>query len=419
MSWTNEDVRDEIYEQDEEEGPSWVDDKGKILEAAFCEYFLEKHPLMCLKQTLFDLDGEVDEYKLIYEIHQEIRYHARNDVAKKVKRLVEALKIEAYREEWKPQLDRIHLQNGTYYLDERGYVSDKELCLNRLPVEYQADAAPPVQWLHFLDELLIPEDILTLQEYIGYLLIPSTKAQKMLILTGKGGEGKSRIGLLLKKLLGPAAHMEAVLRLETNRFASANLEHKLVMIDDDLNMTALPETRNIKFIVTAEDRICVERKGKQATQGLLYARMLCFGNGNLVADDPYLIDKLSEELPGILLWALDGLKRLLTNQYRFTISERAKQNLAAAMEDGCNLDQFMQANSYVRFDPEKSARSTYLFRAYNKWCADNLEKPVTQKKFSQYLFKNAERYGIRFSKRIEGGYRGYRGVYVRPDHALE
>ena len=318
MSWTKDDVHDEIYEQDEEEdeGPSWVDGRGKILEAAFCEHFLAKHPLMCLKQTLFDLNGEVDEDKLIYEIHQEIRYHARNDVAKKVKRLVEALKIEAYREEWKPQLDRIHLKNGTYYLDERGFASDKELCLNRLPVEYQADA-----------------------EYIGYLLIPSTKAQKMLILTGKGGEGKSRIGLLLKKLLGPAAHMEAVLRLETNRFASANLEHKLVMIDDDLNMTALPETRNIKSFVTAEDRICVERKGKQATQGLLYARLLCFGNGNLVAahdtsdgfwrrqilisvkdkpedrtDDPYLIDKLSEELSGILLWALEGLKRLLANQ---------------------------------------------------------------------------------------------------------
>ena len=54
MSWTNEDVRDEIYEQDaeKEEGPSRVDDKGKILEAAFCEYFLEKHPLMCIPQTL-------------------------------------------------------------------------------------------------------------------------------------------------------------------------------------------------------------------------------------------------------------------------------------------------------------------------------------------------------------------------------
>ena len=44
--------------------------------------------------------------------------------------------------------------------------------------------------------------ILTVQEYLGYLLIPSTKAQKMLVMTGKGGEGKSRIGLLLKKLFG-------------------------------------------------------------------------------------------------------------------------------------------------------------------------------------------------------------------------
>ena len=112
--------------------PGWMT-KAKILEAAFCEYFLEKHPLMCLKQTLFDLDGEVDEDKLIYEIHQEIRYHARNDVAKKVKRLVEALKIEAYREEWKPQLDRIHLKKRHYYLEERGFVLDKELCLNRAP----------------------------------------------------------------------------------------------------------------------------------------------------------------------------------------------------------------------------------------------------------------------------------------------
>ena len=67
------------------------------------------------------------------------------------------------------------------------------------------------------------------------------------------------------------------------RCASANLEYKLVMVDDDLNMVALPETRNIKSIVTAEDRLCIERKNKQAVQGLLYVRFICFGNGNLVA----------------------------------------------------------------------------------------------------------------------------------------
>ncbi len=75
---------------------------------------------------------------------------------------------------------------------------EKELCLNRLPAGIPARCPRTDQVAEFLDGLLIPEDILTLQEYLGYLLIPSTKAQKMLVMTGKGGEGKSRIGLLLR-----------------------------------------------------------------------------------------------------------------------------------------------------------------------------------------------------------------------------
>ena len=36
------------------------------------------------------------------------------------------------------------------------------------------------------------------------------------------------------------------------------------------------------------------------------------------------------------------------------------------------------------------------------WCEDNLESPVPQKKFSQFLLKNAGKYGLTFSKHIEG-----------------
>lgn len=368
----NDDWRDEdeLEEEEECECP-WVDSKGKVRETAYCQYLLEKHPMMCLKQKLFDQNGEVDEDALLYEVHSDLRDFVLDNLAKKEKQVLDALRIETYTPEWKPQLDRIHLQNGTYFLDERGFVPEKELCLNRLPVEYQPDAPAPTKWLEFLDGLLIPEDILTLQEYLGYLLIPSTKAQKMLVMTGKGGEGKSRIGLLLKKLFGEASHSESILRIETNRFASANLEYKLVMVDDDLNMVALPETRNIKSIVTAEDRLCIERKNKQAVQGLLYVRFICFGNGNLVA----------------------------------------------AHDDSDNLTQFMQATAYVRFKPDTEERSTYLYRAYTKWCEDNLESPVPQKKFSQFLLKNAGKYGLTFSKHIEGKYRGFRGVCVHPAFA--
>ena len=95
-------------------------------------------------------------------------------------------------------------------------------------------------------------------------------------------------------------------------------------------------------------------------------------------------------------------KRLLANRYQFTISERSIQNLEAAMADSDNLTQFMQATAYVRFKPDTEERSTYLYRAYTKWCEDNLESPVPQKKFSQFLLKNAGKYGLTFSKHIEG-----------------
>ena len=263
---------------------TWVGDNGKIIEPLFADYFLSLHPMRCFQGRLFTVDGMIeDEAPLKKEIYEQVRYYATTSVARRIEHIMQAIKLACASEPPEIQTDRIHLQNGTYFLDERGFVPEKELCLNRLPVEYQPDAPAPTKWLEFLDGLLIPEDILTLQEYLGYLLIPSTKAQKMLVMTGKGGEGKSRIGLLLKKLFGEASHSESILRIETNRFASANLEYKLVMVDDDLNMVALPETRNIKSIVTAEDRLCIERKNKQAVQGLLYVRFICFGNGNLVA----------------------------------------------------------------------------------------------------------------------------------------
>lgn len=97
--------------------------------------------MMCLKQKLFDQNGEVDEDALLYEVHSDLRDFVLDNLAKKEKQVLDALRIETYTPEWKPQLDRIHLQNGTYFLDERGFVPEKELCLNRLP--WNTSPMPP------------------------------------------------------------------------------------------------------------------------------------------------------------------------------------------------------------------------------------------------------------------------------------
>lgn len=82
----------------------------------------------------------------------------------------------------------------------------------------------------------------------------------MLIITGKGGEGKSRIGLVLRSLLGRNMNTGSIAKVETNPFARADLEHELLLVDDDMKLEALPQTNNIKSIVTAELPMDLERK---------------------------------------------------------------------------------------------------------------------------------------------------------------
>lgn len=102
----------------------------------------------------------------------------------------------------------------------------KEFCHNRLPAAYLPSAKQLMHWRLFLDDLLEPDDIPALQEFFGYALLPVTKAQKMLILIGKGGEGKFRVGLMLRSLLGENMNSVSIQKVETDRFARANLEYK-------------------------------------------------------------------------------------------------------------------------------------------------------------------------------------------------
>ncbi len=57
-------------------------------------------------------------------------------------------------------------------------------------------------------------------------------------------------------------------------------------------------------------------------------------------DDPYLVEKMIAEKEGIFLWCLEGLKQLVANNYRFTISERSKDNIDAIVKDANNIDLF-------------------------------------------------------------------------------
>ena len=232
-----------------DDAPVWYDsEKRKINEVEFCEWFIQKHPLKFVGGLFYDIDGLVDEYKLKKEIVEVIKPYIETAIAKRASQILEGLKYEAYCEELPKHIDRVHFKNGTFFL-EGGFVYDKEFCSNRLPVKYNPDAKKPTRWLQFLDELLYPEDIPTLQEFMGYTFIPTTKAQAMLMLIGSGGEGKSRIGFVCRNLLGDNMTVCSVTTLSNNRFALASQEGMLLMVDDDMKMEALSDTGIIKSVV--------------------------------------------------------------------------------------------------------------------------------------------------------------------------
>ena len=167
--------------------PVWIDDKGKIVEPEYCLDFLSRHPMRCINDHFYTVDGPLpDESKLKRTIYEEISPWLHDKVAQTVEQVLKTLKLAAYADPLPLQCDRIHVANGTCFLDGT-FTEKKEYCSNRLSVSYRADAPAPEHWLCFLSELLEPEDIPALQEYLGYCLIPSTKGQKMLMLIGKGG----------------------------------------------------------------------------------------------------------------------------------------------------------------------------------------------------------------------------------------
>jgi len=185
----------------------------------------------------------------------------------------------------------------------------------------------------------------------------------------------------------------------------------------------------------------LEKKGEQSYQGQLYARFMAFGNSNLQAlhdrsygffrrqiilearerpkdrvDDPFLGVALKEEAEGILLWCIEGLERLFLNDFRFTQSRRARENLLRSMAQANNIPEFLKSKGYIRLEPEGMTSSKLLYSVYRSWCEDDAYHPLRSSTFWSFLSQNLETYQLLATRSVpigNGKYaRGYEGISV-------
>jgi putative DNA primase/helicase len=434
-----------LSEQDMEEMdilpplPPWafVTPKGtiKVNEVAFCDEFLASRALKCIGGAFRDIRSEVDEEEIKHEIARILMEHVSEGICTKVKNITGTLKLKCYSEPPQIREDEIHLLNGVL-LTSGEFAAVQRFCTNRLNADYDNAAPPPEKFISFLSALLEPDDITTLQEFLGYLLIPSTRGQAMLSIIGNGGEGKSVLGTVVKEIFGNSMVEGSFQRIETDRFFRANLKNKLVFVDDDLQLEALPSTGYIKSLITVQIPTDIEFKGKQSYCEKLYARFLCFGNGTVKslhdkshgfsrrmiiisakpvapdrANNPNLADEIIAEKSGILNWLYVGLQRLLANNYQFSLSERARLNAHEMSQDNCNIIEFL--NTAV-FAETAEVSSAVLYGAYSRWCEENALTAIKREPFITWLKSNQQKYGIVYSTHIKSAegrnIRGFKGL---------
>ncbi len=238
----------------------------------------------------------------------------------------------------------IPFKNGLYDITkgELGPHDSKYFYVNLIPHNYDPKATCP-KWMKWTGQVMKPEDIKFIQEWMGYNLFASYPEPCFVVLIGVGQNGKSVFSVLFKKTVGAKNVTEISLAdLTYDDFAPAQVEHKLANISDDIGSTVIKNTSRLKRL-SAGSGMTVAKKFQREHDIAPYAKPTYSCNeppeikddtdamkmrlraiefphvfaknpaeGQLQARDRKEVDReLEGEIPGIINWALEGAKTVL------------------------------------------------------------------------------------------------------------
>ncbi len=244
-------------------------------------------------------------------------------------------------QELKPPKWLICLQNGILNI-ENGQLeaySPDHFFLSRFNVKYDADAKCPL-FRKFLTEVLLPEDIPTMEEAIGYLLEKGMPFHVMFFLLGEGRNGKGVLMYVLQQFVGldgfSAKGLEGL--ASPLGFDRAYLHGKIANFSGEVTDKPLRHVGMLKQL-SGGDMVDGDRKFLSSVKWMneaklwfsmnippftreitraWWARIIIFEFPNIfMPGAPQTIPNLQEqlmteqELSGILNLALDGRQRLM------------------------------------------------------------------------------------------------------------
>jgi putative DNA primase/helicase len=429
-----------------------TDDKGRMRlnDGVFARLYMQYNEIIFANGAFYSPDGMQSVGLIQNEVLESISQKMTTDVARNTKKVTDALKMTAYKDNF-DFADKmvIPFANGDMDLSTKPWVftlDSKQPVPYRLPVNF-IPLTKPVNTPYFtkwLNDLFVPDDITTLQEYIGYCLLPTTRGQKCLLLIGDGGIGKSVISDILNSIFGKAITApNDTQQFLADKFKLAELENQLVFYEDDLSDKHLEETGVFKKLITNQTYLTADRKNEQPFKFRPYCRFIMCGNDMICSkydktdgfyrrllpikvkpkdakrkNIPDMGARVAREAEGIIQWALAGLKRLIDNNWQFSVSTRSEEYLTGYKEIADHFPSFVEDVLDFGTDGRDFTTTEILF-AYNNWCRLNAITACTDKVLTRWLANNEEKYNLvkstnipRNGKRI----RGYKNAMIRPEY---
>lgn len=329
-------------------------------------------------------------------------------------------------------LPLICFRNGTLHIDTKtGEAVLKKHSPNdyltvQLPYYYDQNAKCP-QWESFINEITDKrkDDYAVLQEFSGYTLHPNCKFQKALMLKGGGSNGKSLFFEIISAALGGigrdgrgyVSHSEPA--KWSKDFRLMPLRNSWLNISTEMEQDLCGAEGIFKKIVageTLEDSYKFKDSIPFPTRSKIMIACNNFPRVNDTSDgfmrrllivelsmhyvekgharpgtfdregDPFLLEKLMEELPGIFNWMLKGLQRLLA-QKKFTHTKRQDALIREFRAANNPLYSFVEEKGecFSGSDAGHIVPRQAVFDAFSEWAERNKIMPMPSNRFYSNL----------------------------------
>ena len=340
--------------------------------------------------------------------------------------------------------DMICFTNGILDVDafldgDEGYLlpSTPDLfTINALPFEFDPTAICP-RWLAFIDSSLgdDPAKIALLQEWIGYCMTTDNSFEKMMYMRGPTRVGKGTILKMIGHLVGKDQIASPRFKKLAGQFGLQSLRGKMVCLigdaRDDKGGATLLESLEVLLSIVSGDALQVDRKNLTQiegesltcritiasntflnlpdTAGAMESRLLLLDFQRPVLKlDETLKDTLPEEVQGIAVWALDGLRRLRKNR-KFTEPASSIEALQEWKKTNNPLHSFLE--ECTTQDQKGIVPQNMLFDCWEKWAFTKRFNVGTKSQFFNdltTLATYATRGSVQAGDRNEIVYKGFK-----------